>query len=580
MSTTLTNFYSDLDMADPGTYYGGFKEGRVTRWGTAERSLSDPWTGDWQGSKFSFSVSDFDRSIRPMLVSATDRYWSLPVTVRMTSRDARAVAAVAQTIFVGPIIDAQPARPLAWDVTLGDIISQGILSDQMQVPFRKIRDGFLSMLDATSDNLDLDTPEPIIYGEHLRVPDVDPASPQGFVYKPTYLGLQTLSGGQYHVWLVAGHALADVLDLYVDGVSAIAAEGTDWLVPHYGGWAAAFTGVPYVDYPSDTYGDDRRYSLVYGKLGNANPDAVAAGTSTLTLAVQGVEPIGDGSGSVITDRLFQYKHFCINFLANQGRAGYQAGLWLDNPVWALYDGDVTIVDEGSFDACSTIAIERLPPDGYVGAAIIGAKAGDIQNVRGWIAAWNRSCSCRFGWTCEGQMTVVMLHPTAAIKAAAQLFTDATEILEGTFETSIKWDQQANAIPFKADYEHESGQWKTADVATWDTSVTNYGRTITAEAREYPFAPGITMAYHLARLEALIRQDPPRVVTLAGNVDESGIGSFDLGEYIRFRHYAAIGTPSQIRLGQIQRVAVDVSTRRVFVDVLDCEDLIDYDAPAT
>lgn len=595
MSVT-TAFYSDQDMADPGTYYGGFKEGRITKWGTAERALSDPWTGEWQGSTFSFSVSDYDRTIRPQLVSATDRYWSLPVSIRMTTRTNRAASGIPSTVFVGPIVDAQPARPLAWDITLADSISQGILSDRMQVPWRMIRDGFLSTLDEIADSLDVDTPEPIIYGEHRRVPGVDPASPQGFIYKPTYLGIETVSAAQWHVWLVAGHAVANILDVYIDDgrnpISSITAdEGTKWLIPHFAGWTGVFT-TPYVDKTSDTYDVSRRYTLIYGKVGQTNPDNCAAESGwkgpaggsapaasyRLLVALQGVEPIGDGTGAVISDRLQQYKHFAINFLAHQGQDSYQSGAWLTNPVWALYDGDVSIVDEDSFDDCSTIGIARLPADGYVGAAIIGAKAGDQASARKWIAEWNRSCGTRFGWGCSGMMRVVMLHPTAAIKAAAQLFTDGYDILEGSFETSVKWDQQANVIPFKADYEHASGQWQTFDVATWDTSIALYGRAITSAAREYPFAPGITMSYHLARLEAIIRQDPPRVVTMSGNVDEGGLGSLDLGDYIRYRHYAAIGTASQIRLGQVQRIGIRVGSRQAFVEVLDCEDLIDYDLP--
>lgn len=601
MSTISYDYYSDHDMQDPGDYYGGFKEARIMRAGDAERALSQIWTGDWQGSTFTLLLSDFDRSLRQQLASATDRFWTEPWQMFMTTRANRAALGTPYTVFVGPPIDAQPRGPLALEVTLGDIVSQRLITDQHQLPWRIIRDcGLLDPSDAPpftfaiDENLDLETPEPIIYGDHRRIPDVDPASPNGFEYTPTLLGIETRGSGDWYVWLVAGHAVADIPDVNVvdaDGVhtSVVADEGTDWLIPHYAGHLAEF-GADYRDIRSWSYGVDRRYSLIYGKVGSTDPDAVFAGTVTLTCFVDGVEAVGDGSSAVITDRLMQYKHFLINFVANAGPASYQSGPWLTNPTWDLFDGPVEIVEESTFTDAAAIAVERAPAPpgspppyaaGYIGAAIIGAKAGDRASVKRWIADWNRSCAVRFGINHFGQMRVVMLHPTQAIKDAAPLYIDQYEMLQGSFGTEILWRDQANRVPFRADYEHRTGVWKTADFADAGDSIRDYGREILGQIREYPFAPGITMAWHLAYLESQVVKHPPRIISFDAPVGpdylNQSLGYLDLGDYIRYTHYAEVGAASEIRLAQIIWHQVQSGTRRVKVLALDCEDLIDYDA---
>ena len=86
--------------------------------------------------------------------------------------------------------EAQPTAPLLWDITLGDVVSQGFLSDRSQLPWRIIRDSFLSELDAISEALDRDAPEPILYGAHTRSSDetTSPETAEAFRVKPIYLG--------------------------------------------------------------------------------------------------------------------------------------------------------------------------------------------------------------------------------------------------------------------------------------------------------------------------------------------------------------------------------------------------------
>lgn len=596
MSTLVRETYSDHDMQCPAEWENGFKEARVLRLGDGERRASHPWTGDWTGSTFTYTLSDYDLRFRQQLINSVDRFWNAATCfdeVKMTTRANRAVLGTAYTVFVGPVIRVKPVRPLAVEVTLGDAVSSLILSDDAQLPWRVIGDGFLNELSSISESLDRDTPEPIIYGQHRRTP-IDPQSPHGFEYVPTYLGIETLSAGDYHVWMIAGHAVADIPDANVidaDGLhtSIIPDEGVTWLIPHYAGYGAMF-GAPYQDRHSATFGGDRRYTLIYGKVGEADPDAVVNGELTLAVFVDGVETEGDGSGDVITDRIQQYKHFLINYVANPGPTSYQSGAWLTNPIWDLFDGPVPIVEEESFDACSAIGAERMPftgspqdyPAGYIGAAIIGAKSGDRASVLRWIADWNRSCGVQFGVTHLGQLRVFMLHPTQDAKDAAPLYTDAYEVLKDSFDVDVRWDDQANRIPFRTDYDHTSGVYKTTGVAEAQQALSDYGREMLSEQRDYPFAPGYVMAAHLAWSEATRRQHPPRYITIEATVgpyaNGDSLGYLDLGDYLRYQHFAgASDSPAEIRLAQVVEHQVQAGKRRVRIVALDCEDLIDFDA---
>jgi hypothetical protein len=594
--TIVTEIYSDQDMHCPGSWYSGYKQKRIEKWGVAERALSNPKTGEWSGSTFSFRQSDYDRRFRQYFASNVNRYWTEPLEVLMTTREQRANLEQAYTVFAGRIVNAQPVSDISWEITLSDGVSQGLLSDRIQVPWRVIGDGFLNLLTSIADGLDKTTPEPIIYGEHIRTA-YTPASEQGMIYTPTLLGTETFDIGfgdqEWYCWLVAGHAVTDILDIYrvtpgadpslpANITSVIAGEGTAWLVPFYAGWTAKFV-TPYRDRRSSAYGDDRRYTLIYGLI--TDPDAIACadGTSTLAIAVQGIETLGDGSGTLITDRFLQYRHFMINYVAHQSQQSYMSGTWLTNPEYDLANGPVPVVDEASFTACAAIAVARLPTDGYLGAAIIGAKAGDRATIRKWIADWNRSCGAQFGVTHNGQFRICVLHPTQAIKDAAPLYDDRLKILVDSFGTNVEWDQHANRVPFVADRDYLNGdRWFTIDVAEATDAIIGYGRDIVGEVREYPFAPGITMAYHLARLDVLASKHPPRIITLQADIGPDGrgdsLGYLDLGDYIRYRHYASVSAgASTVRLAQVVKHQVLVQERRVLIEALDCDDLIDYDS---
>lgn len=589
--TAVVDSYSDHDMQCPASWENGFKEGIVRRFGDGERALSDAFTGELRGSTFSILFSDHQRRFRQQLAGTTDRFWIHPWTVKMTTRANRAVLGEPYTVFVGYPSEIRFPDPLAMEVTLADYVSAQILNEQFPIPWRMIRDGMLEHLDTVADSLDLESPEPIIYGQHRRFPNESEPSPQGFEWTPIYLGTRTLSPTLYHVWMVAGHACADIPDVFTrdsEGVRTSILSDPEWLIPHTS--AAA-----YEDLLSTPWGGDRRYTLIHGEAGDGSTtaDRCATGELTLTCFVEGVEPIGDGTGAVITDRIQQYKHFVINYVVNRGPDSYQSGAWLTTPLHTVFDTPVPMVDEASFDACSAIGVERLPlsegspaPDyaaGYIGAGILGTSASDRLLAQTWLAIWNTSCGTRSFWTRLGQYRVVMLHPTEAIKAAAPLYTAAYEILHRSFTPILEWSGKANRVPYRADLEHRTGNWHTAGIFSWDPAITQYGSEILSpNIREYRFAPGITASDHLARMEVLQRKDPPRGAILEATVgpdyNNQSMGYLEPGDYVRYEHFDAVANANQIRLAQVERLQVQAGRRVVQAQLVDCEDLIDFDVP--
>lgn len=567
MSTLVIDVYSDEDMHDPEEWQDGFKEGRLLSAGDAERPLSDAMTGRPQPATFKYALDDSDGRLRMQLVSDEDRYWGGELEeFYMTSRENRRVLGDPFLAFRGLIVDAQPVFPLAFDFTLADVITHAIIQDDLLVPWRKIGDGFLDQLDAVSDRLDREQTEPILYGRFTRTTEEEPTPPAAWPIIPIYLGLITVSGTQYHVWLSAGHACASQT-IQVDGVDT--SEGSDWLIATQAGWLAEF-GTPYVDYPSSTYGNDRRYTLILGKFGEDTPDKCSQGEMQLTALIEGIEDVGDGSGSLITDYYQAYKHFTVNFLSNRGPFGYMSGNWLEE----LPGSEV---DEASFDEASAIAAERRPGGLEVAAAIgISGRGVSCQQI---IANWNISGFVRWGQPTAFEMGIVALHPTQAIKDAAPLYTDAYEILKESFVTTVEWNRHFLFIDYRGDYNPVTGVDATTGTVGSAENI-KYNRSPHLE-REYPYLPGRSQIEHLANIELLTIIHPPRVLKLETTIGEGEsenlLAYLNSGDYIRYLHFDAVGGRTE-RLAQIITPVIRGDQRKAGATAVDVEDLIDFDAP--
>lgn len=305
-------------------------------------------------------------------------------------------------------------------------------------------------------------------------------------------------------------------------------------------------------------------------------DRAAGAGAPLTVNVTGWTTTGDEDGDLIEAIAEQYRHFLINYVANP--EGYQTGGPLDNPEIDLFDQTVDTVLEASFDTAVTQAVARYPPDGYLGAAILGATASDRLPVRTWIARWNLSADCRFGVNRYGQLFIVMTDPTSADEDAAPAFDETLDILAGTFQVEVGWAVQATRVPFECDFDYVAGAFRVVRDAE-DTGLSaTYGRPdgILTTPRLYYFVQDSDQAKNVAEHEVQRIGDPPRVLQFETDLGE--LTTQELGGYIAVRHVAGVA-PDAVRLCQIEELSIVVDPRHVRVRAVDVTALIDATTPA-
>jgi hypothetical protein len=302
--------------------------------------------------------------------------------------------------------------------------------------------------------------------------------------------------------------------------------------------------------------------------GEQTPADRAAGGAPLTINVTGWTTTGDETGTVITDLFAQYRHFLINYVANP--AGYLTGGPLANPTTDLYDRVVEVVDESSFTIAADQAVTRYPPDGYIGAGVLGATASERLSVREWIARWNLSADCRFGVSRYGELFIVLADPTAEDHEAATLVEDVNDMLEGTFTIALGWEVQATRVPYRAEYNWATGTWLAVKRDANDPGrAEDYGRDIEGPVKDYWFVPTAAQGKNVAEHEVDRVATPPRVLEFETGLQLATAG---LGGYLRVRHFAGVG-PSEERLVQVEEVTVAPGRRRVRIRAVDVTTLV-------
>lgn len=310
------------------------------------------------------------------------------------------------------------------------------------------------------------------------------------------VGTEEISGTTWTRFLVCGHAIHDLAQVFAAGVllggvgyGGPTVVGVDVLAP-IPGWTA--TEWPFADEFRDIGG--RRYTLIYAK-GEIAALAVA-GQGPITVNLYGIEtddgsnPAGDAdsSGTLMRKALDQYRHFLINFVLGD----YQMGAWLDAPVFHVSLDTTPRLDSASFDTARTLTDAR-PSGGYEGVVAIGV-LGELQTKAEWIARWNRSCDVRSFHNLAGQFAVAV--PEASTETWAHTQTD--DIISDSFDAPVEQDSLRSVVPYSYARYFRIGEWsrERATVENAD-AIAAIGTRAEDQAQEYWCIRSETQAEELA-----------------------------------------------------------------------------------
>lgn len=351
-------------------------------------------------------------------------------------------------------------------------------------------------------------------------------------------GAGVLPPGTWHQFLVAGHAVKSIDSWYVGGVRqpTSSAEGDPeteayFLVPGYSAWGYAFGSTV------NTHTiNGHTYTVIFIKEGGNSPldiQGIISGDTPLTINVQGVETVGDGSGTLIENSLDIYYHFLKNWLFGD----YQSGLWL--PVETFPDTEgVPVIDAQSFTDSQNVSLRRIAT-GYLGAGGFGLD-GAFIDIRETIRILNVSCDVDAGLNRKCQFFVSMTDDSVAALQFSPMLTDVDDIKRGTFDISDDFSNHFNVIPYlyAKDYvEKRDLKWRSSGEARSQESIDGYDDTLTMPDQELWFVRDSIIAADITHRKLVRHKDPPRLVQLS--VPAKGF-NIELGDVRLIQHYAGIG----------------------------------------
>jgi len=432
---------------------------------------------------------------------------------------------------------------------------------------------------ATTSVSDVANSDSLIPGGYANAPGISIpsgtsiAQPLTGAVQAVFVGSETINGRLYKRLLVAGHACKRIGRIDYSntgrGTDAVATNSTtytratsfggDWLSPDETGW-------PFASRYRDING--HRYTLIY-----TSQEPLS---DKILVDVDGIETVGDGSGTLITQLHRQYLHFLQNWIAPD--TAYVNGSWLGTTYFTA-EPTLSLIDAASFATAETAASERVS-GGYEGATVIGA-GGEAVGVFEALARWNVSGGCDSYFNRKGQYAISMepITPPTTITS----ITDVFSMNEGTFSITDEVTQNFFTILQYAhtrDYTGLSKRgWISKDEGESElrdeASITNYQQEIASPEVQVHCARGTstqgaaTISDVLYRLLARLR-DPRRRVSLT--VPLSGL-SVEVGDVLALDSIEGIGasgwTNHRVRVvGHEARL----SDGDVVLDCYDIEDL--------
>lgn len=372
-------------------------------------------------------------------------------------------------------------------------------------------------------------PIPIIYGD-MSDQGIDGGVGRGQC-EVVYVGIYDLAdGNQYHKFVVAGHAVKAITGIYAEGgttgvgtspatsvgdlaATTAAGSGGPWIVPGYDAWEDMFG--PGAALFEDING--RRYTVIYGKVGTRTAD-VAAGyydatdrdATPLAVNVQGVEDVGDGTGTLITGGFAIYKHFLRNFLLGE----YTTGNWpTTGPLWP--ETIVEVLDDASFDAAAAVCESRID-GGYTGAVLVGG-GQEQASVRDWIQRFNQSLDCFVGMSRNFQFFVRVMDLTLGNIALARPYNQVNSMFGDSF--NVRLEPIENVVSYSYSRDYALGSWRHDAIEVEDLeSIAGIGERKPGALIEMWVTRNQAQADDVAQRRLLWAKEPPKVVSFKVDIN--------------------------------------------------------------
>lgn len=558
-SVTGLRVFSEVDLNDSVSYYGGYKWPRVLEWKAIQRGLSDH-TGQIQHLQFGAVLSDVDYFFRGLLNDPLRKYLTnRPTTIRIIDDVERRLEETPMIIANGFLGDYSPLDNLRFEVKGHDWLRKRFTrrakSNESWQPRITLQDfpnanGTIQTDEGGLDYSNAGMVIPIIYGRITDTNYSDPGDP-GFnnpdvlsdqgdgQFVPIYVGDYVLAGETWRGALVAAHACNEIEAAFVFHDPVDLSTDPDWLTPNnVAAWYAAgfdpnfntaitINGNDYCmifikGYAGDLFvGKEPIPEIRRGKFGNV----------PIAINVWGRCDNGESSGNLITNGFDQYLDFLTNYVTAEPT--WTSGVPAEIPFFPTMP-TLQLIDAVSFTTARQFAELRVGGGYELNFAIgVGNEAVSIMDV---IAEFNVNLDCEQYFNAKGQFSITMEPEDDSTSLDA--IDDVTGITDGTFEVVDQVTQNFwNVLPFRHTYDYTGRmqqqfrtEWRsemTGDLERrHESSIANYEQERPSSVYEFKFIRGrnrlsdspyydqgsATVEDIMMRLVARYA-DPKRIVTL-------------------------------------------------------------------
>lgn len=351
--------YSDVTL---NSRSDGLYQSKVTRWGSVSYSVAGT-SGAIQRPSFKCSLADVDEDLSQLFAgSGVDEVRRATCVLEYVSPNV--AKANWGPVFTGILESWNETRPHEWELSF----AQDDSSLDGVVPKAKISE--IDFGDA--DPKEYDKFIQIIYGRHISEGLTD----DGMVPCPNVDTVQFRR-------LVAAHRVKTISKVYSKG------NREDPAVEHAVGYAAGNATTAGYQILTPVVGG-RQYTILEFNVTSQQDEF---NERTVAVDVEGIEDVGDGTGFLITNPAQMFKHFFVNFVANE----YGSGNWLPDSSAPV---DATTFEE------TRLELNRL---GQESSRFIGGSSSAVTGRRE-LNAFCSDLNLRAFWTEEGNLAILPNTP--------------------------------------------------------------------------------------------------------------------------------------------------------------------------